>query len=57
MVQVLKGSSSSGTVTSVQVVDSNYVGGAGNERIALHSMSGTELAKYSVWTGAPYYNC
>jgi len=57
VVQVSKGSSSAGTVTSVQVVDSNYVGGTGNERIALHSISGAELAGYSVWTGVPYYYC
>lgn len=53
---VLKGSSSSGTVTSVRVIYSNYVGGSGNERMAYHTMSGTELASYKVWTGVSYYN-
>jgi hypothetical protein len=57
VVQVLKGSSSAGTVTSVLILDSNYIGGKGNEEIALHQMFDTELAGYSVWTGAPYYNC
>lgn len=53
--QVLKGNPATGTVTSVSVVDSNYVGGAGNERIALHTLSGTELTRYKVWTGVSYY--
>jgi len=55
--QVLSGSSSAGTVTKVEVVDSNWVGGEDNEIIGKHVYSGETLAKYRVWMGVPYYKC
>lgn len=55
--RIISGNSATGTVTSVEVVDSNYVGGAGNERIGLHTFSGTTLTQYKVWTGVSYYKC
>ena len=51
--RILQGSSSAGTVSSVEVVDSNYVG---NEAIGTHVFSGSALTPYKVWTGAPYFN-
>ncbi len=44
-----------GSVVSADVVDSNYVGGAGNEEIGRHTMQNAELAKYYVYTGVSYY--
>lgn len=54
VVQVLAGKSATGTVTKVQVVDSNY---KGDEMIGKHIMYSTELSKYVIWTGVPYYSC
>ena len=56
VVRVLKGDPSSGTVTGVQVVDSNWVDGEDNEIIGIHNYYGSRLAAYKVWTGVPYYN-
>lgn len=53
--KVLKGSSSAGTVTSVEVIDSNWVGGAGNEMIGKHIYS-SGLSSWKVWKGVSYYN-
>lgn len=53
--KVLQGNPNSGTVTGVQVVDSNWVTGDGNEVIGAHNYYGSNLAQYKVWTGAPYY--
>jgi hypothetical protein len=55
--QVLSGDSSKGTVTRVEVIDSNWVGGEDNEIIGKHVYSGADLATYSIWTGTPYYSC
>jgi hypothetical protein len=53
--KVLKGSSSVGTVTSIEVIDSNWWGGAGNEMIGKHTIS-SGLTSWRVWKGVPYYN-
>lgn len=53
--RVLQGDPNSGTVTGVQVVDSNWVTGDDNEVIGVHNYYGSDLAQYKVWTGAPYY--
>lgn len=52
--QIFKGNSALGTVTSVEVVDSNYIG---DERIGLHTFSGSALTPYKVWAGVPYFSC
>lgn len=52
--QVLTGDSAKGTVTKVQVIDSNY---KGDEVIGKHIMYSSELKKYKIWTGTPYYQC
>ena len=50
--KVRVGSSSAGTVTSVEVIDSNAVG---DERIGKHIYS-SGLSSWWVWKGVPYYN-
>jgi len=55
VVQVLSGNSDWGNVTSVDVVDSNYVGGNGQEIIARHIIQGSELSNYRIYTGVSYY--
>ena len=54
--QILRGDPNEGTVTGVQVVDSNWVNGKGNEIIGMHNYYDSELSIYSIWTGAPYYH-
>ena len=45
-----------GTVTGLDVIDSNYVGGKGSEIIGRHLFSSADLANgYKVWTGSDYY--
>ena len=58
VVRVLRGNPDSGTVTGVQVVDSNWVGNSGrnSEIIGIHNYYGSQLSYYRVWSGAPYYN-
>lgn len=56
VVHVLSGNSDAGTVTSVDVVDSNYIGGDGNEIIGRHIIQGAELSSYKIYTGVSYYN-
>lgn len=56
VVRVLQGNPNSGTVTRVQVVDSNWVYGGGKEIIGIHNYYGSQLAVYEIWSGAPYYN-
>lgn len=61
---IIAGDSVKGTVTSVRVVDSNYLGsnvlnGTYAEKIGTHIISDEaidKLSAYSVWTGTPYYN-
>lgn len=50
--KVRYGSSSAGTVTSVEVIDSNAVG---DEMIRKHIIS-SGLTSWRVWKGVPYYN-
>lgn len=55
IVTKVTGSSSAGTVTSVEVIDSNWWGGAGNEMIGKHIIS-SGLTSWRVWKGVSYYN-
>ncbi len=56
VVRVLEGDPNAGTVTAVQVVDSNWVIREDDEIIGIHNYYGSQLAEYRVWTGVPYYN-
>ena len=46
---------SNGKVTSIDVIDSNFVGGNGNEIIGKHRYSKDQLRSYRVWKGTSYY--
>lgn len=50
---VVKTTGNYGSVTAVDVVDSNYVG---DEVIGYHTMQTAELAKYYVYAGVSYYD-
>ena len=65
VVAILAGSSDNGSVTEVDVIDSNVVGGKGNEIIGRHRIRATssqsaydpsDLADYKIFTGVSYYN-
>ncbi|MBU4580121.1 hypothetical protein KKB43_03840 [Patescibacteria group bacterium] len=49
---VVKTTGNDGSVTAVDVVDSNYVG---DEVIGYHTMQTAEIQKYYVYTGVSYY--
>ena len=62
VVRVLEGDPNKGTVSAVQVVDSNWVVREDDEIIGIHNYHNSNpswkkrLSFYRVWTGAPYYN-
>lgn len=65
VVAVLAGNSDAGTVTEVDVIDSNFIGYDGNEMIARHRLKvnydpkvkdTSKLQNYSIYTGVSYYN-
>lgn len=56
VVKINTGESNDGTVTSLDVVDSNFVTGAGNEVIGYHKIEKAALQKYYVYTGVSYYS-
>lgn len=62
VVAILAGDSNAGTVTEVDVIDSNVVGGKDNEIIGRHRIKVTgaggasDLSKYKIYTGVSYYN-
>jgi hypothetical protein len=49
---------SGSTVTGLDVIDSNYVGGRNNEIIGRHVLQRNALIslKYRIWKGVRYYN-
>ena len=61
VVAILAGDPVAGTVSEVDVVDSNFVAGDGNEVIARHRLRVTyaggtsDLAAYKIYTGVSYY--
>ncbi len=61
VVAVLAGDPSSGTVTEVDVIDSNVIGGKDNEIIGRHRIKVTwtggasDLNAYKIYTGVSYY--
>ena len=47
---------SNGKVTGIDVIDSNFVGGNGNEIIGRHRYDTQQLKSYRVWKGTSYYS-
>ena len=47
---------SGSNVVSIDVIDSNFVGGNGNEVIGRHTFIPNQLKSYRVWKGASYYS-